>query len=430
MQFFKKIIVAILTWEARLVLARYSPRIIAVTGSVGKTTTKDAIFAALSSSLRIRKSQKSFNSELGVPLTILGLENAWQNPFKWIANIVSGFLLIIVKSEYPEWLVLEVGADRPNDIKNVARWLRPDIAVITAIPEIPVHVEFFDSPEAVLREKRQLAEYMKPGGTLVVNGDDPRMSDLRSDFHGRSVTFGIEGNDDFFASESRVLYSEGKPLGMMFRANHSETSEEITIRGSLGYPRVSAALAALAVADTVGIDLANASAGLLQWSPPPGRMRVLSGIRSSTVIDDTYNSSPAAVLAALDTLASIETTGRKIAILGDMLELGRYSTDAHRHVGERAAQCADMLITIGFRARVIGEAALDAGMSDVQVREYEVGEAERAAVELVQEIREGDIILVKGSQSMRMEKTVALLLEEPSKAPELLVRQESEWKDR
>lgn len=430
MSFFKKIIVAILTWEARLVLSRYKPRIIAVTGSVGKTTTKDAIYAALSPSLRIRKSQKSFNSELGVPLTILGLENAWQNPFKWMGNIMSGLMLIIERKEYPEWLVVEVGADRPNDIRNVAQWLRPDIAVITAIPEIPVHVEFFDSPEAVLYEKRQLAEYMKPGGKLVINGDDPRMSDMRSDFHGRTVTFGMEANDDFIAQDGAVLYEDGKPIGMTFQAHHGAAAQAIHIYGSLGYPRIYSAIAALAVAQNVGVDMAQASGGLTQWSPPPGRMRILPGIRGSVLIDDTYNSSPAAALAALDTLRSIETTGRKIAIMGDMLELGRFSTDAHRLVGERAAQASDMLVTVGFRARAMGEAALDNGMADDRVREYEIGEAERVGVELAPEIQEGDIILVKGSQSMRMEKTVALLLADPSKASELLVRQEAEWKDR
>jgi UDP-N-acetylmuramoyl-tripeptide--D-alanyl-D-alanine ligase len=140
MLIFKNIITAILTLEARAVLWRYKPKVIAVTGSVGKTTTKDAIFAVLSPHVHVRKSQKSFNSEIGVPLTILGLESGWRDPLVWLSNIVQGFLLVIIKSDYPSWLVLEVGADRPGDIKNIARWLRPDIAVITAIPEIPVHV--------------------------------------------------------------------------------------------------------------------------------------------------------------------------------------------------------------------------------------------------------------------------------------------------
>ncbi|HVM73721.1 MAG TPA: UDP-N-acetylmuramoyl-tripeptide--D-alanyl-D-alanine ligase [Candidatus Paceibacterota bacterium] len=427
MQVFKKIIIVILTLEARAALSRYSPKIIAVTGSVGKTTTKDAIFASLSPYLHIRKSDKSFNSDIGVPLAILGLENGWHNPFVWILNIIRGFVVAVGGSEYPQWLVLEVGADRPGDIRRIARWLRPDVAVITAVPETPVHVEFFDSPKAVLREKQTLAEHLKPGGKLVINGDDPHLSDLHTDFRGRTITFGIDEHNDFFASHQLIVYENGKPVGTHFRANHAGSSVPVEILGTLGIPRVYAALAAFAVSNTVGVDLVSASKGLSSWSPPPGRMRLIAGVRGSLIIDDTYNSSPAAALAALDTLRAVTTSGRKIAILGDMLELGKYANDAHKEVGTRAAACADMLITVGFRARLMAEAALDAGMSDESVRSYEQGESDRAGLELEKELQHGDIVLVKGSQSIRMERAVLSLMAETGRAAELLVRQESEW---
>ena len=426
----KKIIISILTWEARTVLLRYKPKVIAVTGSVGKTTTKDAIFAALGTHLHVRKSDKSFNSDVGVPLAILGLENGWHDPVKWISNIIRGFLLTVFPNDYPKWLVLEVGADRPGDIKNIAVWLRPDIAVITAVPEVPVHVEYFDSPQAVLREKRSLAEHLKPGGKLIVNGDDPHMSDLRTDFRGLMVTYGIEDHNDFFASHEDVVYEGSKPIGIRFRANHAGSSVPVAVYGALGRPRAYAALAALAVSRSVGVDMVSASNSLATWDPPPGRMRILDGVRGSVIIDDTYNSSPAAALAALDTLQSVASTGRKVAVLGDMLELGKYSADAHKEIGQRAAVSADMLITVGFRARLTAEAALDAGVSDDNVRSYEQGEASRAGLELEKEVKAGDIILVKGSQSIRMERTVEILMSDPSKAPQLLVRQEEDWKNR
>ena len=428
MQFFKRVIIVILTWEARIVLARARPKIIAVTGSVGKTTTKDAIFAALSPHLHVRKSDKSFNSDIGVPLAILGLENGWHDPIIWISNMFRGLALAVFPKDYPRWLVLEVGADRPGDIRTIARWLCPDIAVITAVPEIPVHVEFFDSPEAVLQEKRTLAEHLKPGGKLVINGDDPRMSDLRSDFRGVTKTFGLEEHNDFSASHADTIYDEAGPIGMRFRVNHAGSSVPVAIYGSLGSPRIYSALAALAVASEVGVDLVAGSDALARWSPPSGRMRILKGVRGSVIIDDTYNSSPAAALAALDTLRSVATIGRKIALLGDMLELGKYANDAHKQVGERAATCADMLITVGFRARLMAEAALDAGMNGERVRSYELGESARAGLELEKELRAGDVILIKGSQSMRMERAVEVLIAEPGKAAEFLVRQEAEWK--
>lgn len=139
----KKVVTAILQFEAQLVLKKYKPNIVAVTGSVGKTSTKDAIFSVLSTSFFTRKSDKSFNNELGVPLTILGLQTAASDPSGWIRNIFDGLALILLTHKYPRWLVVEVGADRPGDIRAIASWLRPDIAVVTRLSDVPVHVEFF-----------------------------------------------------------------------------------------------------------------------------------------------------------------------------------------------------------------------------------------------------------------------------------------------
>ena len=239
----------------------------------------------------------------------------------------------------------------------------------------------------------------------------------------------MEDSNNFFASHDDIAYDAGVPIGMRFRINHSGSSIPVAIYGALGLPRIYSALAAITVGNVVGVDTITGSSALAQWSPPPGRMRILAGVRDSIIIDDTYNSSPAAALAALDTLRSISTNGRKIALMGDMLELGKYSADAHKEVGERAATSANMLITVGFRARTMAEAALDAGMSDADVRSYEQGESERAGLELEKEVQPGDIILVKGSQSIRMEHAVEVLLAEPEKAAEFLVRQEEEWED-
>ena len=428
MNFFKQCVILIITWEARLVLMRHKPRIIAVTGSVGKTTTKDAIFSALAGVEHVRKSAKSFNSEIGVPLTILGCDNGWNNPFRWLMNIATG-IIVILKKDYPKWLVLEVGADRPGDIKRTAVWLRPDIAVITGVPEIPVHVEYFKSPEDVVREKRALAEHLKPGGKLILNGDDARMREIHGSFRGSAVTYGMESNNDFFASHEEICYQDGLPVGMQFRVDHAGSSVPVSVFGALGRPRIYAALAAIAVADVVGIDTVTAAGALMSWDPPPGRVRIIQGMKGSILIDDTYNSSPSAALAALDTLKDVRA-GRRIAVMGDMLELGKYSRDAHRQVGERAAACADILITIGFRARAMAEAALDAGLKEENIRQYEKDDTARATDELLADVREGDVILVKGSQGMRMERIVRALMNEPAQAADLLVRMDREWQTR
>lgn len=428
--FFKKCIVFILTLEARAVLARTKPRIIAITGSVGKTTTKDAIYAAIHERVYARKSLKSFNSELGVPLTILGLDNAWSNPFRWLWNLVRGALIALYPGNYPNYLVLEVGADRPGDIRRVASWLKPDFAVFTGVPEVPAHIEYFNSPDDVLKEKRALAEYVRPGGKIIVNGDDERARTIHGDYRGISITYGLESNNDFHASHEEVMYEHDTAVGIRFRANRAASSVPVTIYGALGRPRVYAALAAIAVAECVGVDTVTAAQALAGWEATPGRVHIIAGQKGSLIIDDTYNSSPAAALAALDILADIKTSGRKIAVLGDMLELGRFTKESHRKVGERAAKCADLLITVGFRSRATGEAALDAGMPDTNVREYDINEAERAGDELLRELQPGDVVLVKGSQGMRMEKAVLALMAEPQRAEELLVRMDPDWRMR
>ncbi len=426
----KKAVIAVLTWEARAVLMRYKPRIIAITGSVGKTSTKDAIFAALSDEIYVRKSDKSFNSEIGVPLTILGCENGWRDPAVWVRNICYGLSLILWKRSFPQWLVIEVGADRPGDIRTTARWLRPDIAVLTGVSDVPVHVEFFDSPEALAREKRALAEHIRPGGKIILNGDDARTRAVQTDFRGASLMYGFEPHNDFLARDADMSYEGELVTGMRFRLERAGASIPVAVRGAIGRPRVYAALAALAVAEAVGVDLVAAARGLAHWSPPPGRLRVLKGLKDTLIIDDTYNSSPVAALAALDALAHIRAKGRKIALLGDMLELGKFSAEAHRKIGARAAEVADMLMTVGFRARATAEAALDAGMKEKKIRTYEMNESQRAGKELELDMKAGDVILIKGSQSMRMERAVKEIMAEPLRAEELLVRQDEEWKNR
>ncbi len=252
---------------------------------------------------------------------------------------------------------------------------------------------------------------------------------MRGDFRGASVTYGTEANNDFYASHDEMLYEGERPVGVAFRSNHGSSSIPVSVRGALGLPRIYAALAAIAVAEAVGIDEVSAARGLSSWAPPPGRMHLLGGIKDSIIIDDSYNSSPTAALAALDTLHQVRGA-RRIAVLGDMLELGKYTKEAHRSVGARAAKCADRLITIGIRARHIAEGALDAGMRDENIMQYESTDVSRAADELLRDLQPGDTVLVKGSQSMRLERFVLGIMSDPDHAADLLVRMDPEWQSR
>jgi UDP-N-acetylmuramoyl-tripeptide--D-alanyl-D-alanine ligase len=429
---FKHIVVYLLRIEARAVLRKYRPRIIAITGSVGKTSAKDAIYSVVKSGAHARKSEKSFNSEIGLPLTILGCPNGWSNPLRWLQNLFDGFVLIMFTSPYPEWLVLEVGADRPGDISSLSSWLEVDIAVITRLPEVPVHVEFFDSPEAVIQEKAALIDTIKPGGTLILFGDDERTKNLEKRLpapDARIITFGFAEGNDVRAQHVSFMREEGEeswPVGIEGHISIEGTSVPLPITGSIGSHAFLPALAAAAVGYSLGKNLQEITEAMHSYEPPAGRMRLVRGIKNTLLIDDTYNASPAATVAALDALTLVAPKGRRIAVIGDMLELGRLSFEEHRKIGRHAAGVVDLLITVGFRARSIAEAALDSGLKDGQILQYE--DSQKAGKELEELIKEGDCILLKGSQSTRMEKAVEELMAEPLRASELLVRQDAEWK--
>jgi UDP-N-acetylmuramoyl-tripeptide--D-alanyl-D-alanine ligase len=425
--FLKNLIAFLLKIEAKLVLAKYKPNIIAITGSVGKTSTKDAIYAVVASEAYARRSEKSFNSEIGLPLTILGRPNAWSNPIRWLENVFDGFLLFLFRSRYPEWLVLEVGADRPGDIRSLASWLRVDIAVITRLPDVPVHVEYFSSPTAVKEEKASLINALKAGGALVLYGDDPEVANLRERAPGAQiVTFGMSEEVDVRARDTEIISGAGtRPVGMRTTVEVDGKRAMLEIKGAIGAHALLPALAAVAVGKALGKSIEKSVSSLANYEPPKGRMHLIDGEKDTIIIDDTYNSSPAAASAAIETL-KLFVKNRKIAVLGDMLELGRHSANEHRRVGSEAGDVADILLTVGFRSRDIAQGALDAGMKDNNILQYEDASGAGKALEAI--IAPGDVILIKGSQSMRMERIVEEVMADPAHARDLLVRQDREWR--
>lgn len=407
---FKSIIVRLLIIESRLILKKYRPSIIAVTGSVGKTSTKDAIYTVLKNSCYVRKSEKSFNSEIGVPLTILGCQNAWSDPVMWIKNIFVGLELVMFKSKYPECLVLEVGADHPGDIRNLGKWLKPDIAVITKVSEVPVHVEFFPSPEAVLEEKFSLAQSLKKNGTLVVSADDARLMEAAKGITQKVLTFGLQNKATITATDMTMDIARG----ISFKLNYEGNSIPLSIKGVLGNQHIYPLIAAAAVGIARGISISKIIDSLGNHVAPKGRMNIIAGVNGSYIIDDTYNSSPDALSEAFTALDAITVTGRKIAVLGDMMELGKFSPDEHRKAGERAQKSCNVLITVGPRAKLMGDGE-------------HFDSAEQAGEYVKGIVAPGDVVLVKGSQSIRLERVTKALMAGPEKASEMLVRQEQEW---
>lgn len=408
-QILKKIIIFILIFEAKLVLRKYKPKIIAITGSVGKTSSKDAIYTVLSSYFFVRKSEKSFNSEIGVPLAILGLPNAWNSVFLWLKNIIDGFKTIVLKNHYPKWLILEVGADMPGDIKSISKWLKPDIVVMTYLPDVPVHIEFFNSIDDLIREKSYLAEALKDDGILIANNDDKKLSFVKK-FTGNKkiLTYGLNEGSDIMASNENIIYENNKPIGITFRVDYAGNSIPIKLSGIIGKQHIYPALSAFLVGISQNLDLLSIKKVIEKHEPAPGRMRLIDGVNNSIIIDDSYNASPKAVTEALNSLKNLNTSGRKIAVLGDMMELGSHSYDEHIKIGKLTAQTADTLITVGVRAKYIARGANEEGMKKKDI--FEFNDSKSAGCKLAEILQEWDIVLVKGSQSVRMEKVVEKVL--------------------
>jgi UDP-N-acetylmuramoyl-tripeptide--D-alanyl-D-alanine ligase len=418
----KPVVVRLLVWEAKLVLARHKPFIIGVTGNLGKTSTKDAIYAVMKDTVHVRRSEKSLNSEFGVPLTILGEKSGWSSPLAWFMILVRGLFVPFAK-QYPTHLVLEIGADRPGDIKSITTWLRPDITVVTQFGQVPVHIEFFKDRDAVVLEKSHLVSALKETGLFIYNADDHDAVRLLEKTQARKVGVGIHEQADIKADNVRMY---GDPL--------TGTETDVTVDGHsyhlvlpelVGKSPVYSALPALAVARELTISLEVACASLRDSDKPKGRMRILPGMNGSVIIDDTYNASPKATEHGLQSLSSIDARGRKIAVLGDMLELGEFTREEHYKIGMFAAKCAHKLYTVGIRSRIIAEGALDGGMADEHIMQCDT--SIDAGKELVQVLQPGDVIYMKGSQSVRMERAVKMILAETHEPHRFLVRQEKQW---
>ncbi len=430
---FKSLVVAILTLQARILLARMKPKVAMVTGSIGKTSTKDAVHTALFNKVSVRKSEKSLNSEFGVPLTILGLKSAWESPWGWLYNIGLGSWRCLFTFSYPEWLVLEVGADHPGDLTALTRWVKPDMVVVTRFPSIAPHVEYYKNMEALIEEESAPVYALKDGGILVLNDDDEKVVGLRDKVrNAKVITYGTTSRAQIVGEGDDMLYgaTEGgvKPLGITFKVKAGNEEVPFTLHNVLGVQQMYPVLAGVAVGVAFDISLTKLAERFVTHKAPLGRMHIVEGLKETTIIDDSYNSSPTAAEYALLTLSRIKAK-RHIAALGSMNELGGYSEGAHKELGKLAATHADFLLTVGDKARGIAEGALAAGMSEDNIFQFE--DSREAGKFLEGKLQEGDVILVKGSQGgVRMEKMVEEIMAHPEEREKLLVRQEGEWQGR
>ena len=352
---------------------------VGITGNVGKTTTKEATAAALGARYRVLRTASSFNNEIGVPLTFLGIEPSH------------------------EVAVIEIGFYVPGEIADLSRLVRPQVGIITRIPEVPVHYSRTPSVEAIAMGKSELIEALPHGGVALLNADDPRVRALAPRTKARVVLFGESADADLRATDVNARGIEG----LRFVAHDGAQRAEVKLPLP-GRHLVASALAALGAATTLGVPLDEAATALSTMDAPAHRMNVRR-TAEFVVIDDSYNASPAAIMAALAVLGSVTT--RRVAVIGDMLELGTLSADAHEAAGREAARHTDVLVGVGELARTMVGAARAAGLRET----HQVADRAEALVLLRRILRRGDTVLVKGSHSLALDELADALVRPAAK---------------
>ncbi|MBI2096890.1 MAG: UDP-N-acetylmuramoyl-tripeptide--D-alanyl-D-alanine ligase [Candidatus Sungbacteria bacterium] len=415
---------------AKAILRRHHPRIIGITGGVGKTSARDAIYAVLSSRFRVwrGREEKNYNNEIGVPLVILGAPHYGRNVLGWL-GLCLRFLKLWWSKSYPEILILEMGVDRPGDMDYLVKLARPNAAVITGLGQIPVHVEFFKDPEAVAKEKAKILGALANTARAILNADDEYILAMAQESPAPVMRYGMSQAADVRVEELQVLFLDenGKktPEGIAFKIRYQGALIPLRLAGAINKPQALAAAAGFCAGIAFGMNPVSIAEALSHFVPPPGRMRILKGIKGAIILDDTYNAAPAAMESAIETLGSLPAK-RRIAVLGDMLELGSYTEEAHRRVGKMIPSRAEILFTVGSNSQIVQKQALEAGLD--RSRAYHIANSRDAAAMLRPMIESGDVILVKGGQSMRMERVAEAIMAEPNKAKDLLTRQSVDWK--
>ena len=416
----RKILLSIIEWWlsllARSKIKKVNPKIIAITGSFGKTSTKEAIYFVLSKKFGsdCGKNWGNMNSVIGLSLAILGLRNYSFGP---------GFSLDLFRALWgyffyrlPKILVLELGIDKPGEMDKLLKIIKPGIGVLTGISE--THLEELKDIEGVKREKSLMVSAIKAGGFFVVNGDDQNCLDIQPNKDVETVKYGQ--NFDVSYSDLKVSIS-----GNSF--NIKANKEIRPVKSKLvGEHSVNILLSATAVCLKIGLKLPEIVESLEQIQPQKGRMNLIKLKNQMILVDDSYNSNPKSAVEALKTISAIDWDGRRVAILGNMNELGEYTKEGHLKVGEEAGKTVDLLLVVGPNVGNFLKGAKKSGMSEDNIFCYP--NPEKLIVDLDEKLKPKDLILVKASQNkMRFEKVAEHLIGDMEVSRNILVRQEKKW---
>jgi len=419
----KGYVVSYLYALAKKRLKKLKPDIIGVTGSVGKTSTKDAVYCILARRYAVLRNKKSFNTELGVPLGILEQESGFSSPFAWLEILWKSFKVAFFDKTAYGKVVLEMGVDKPGDMDQLLKLVKPNIGVMTAIKAVHLAEGQFANLEEILKEKSKLVKSIDKNGWAILNADDHYLSSLSSQLEANVITFGTSEKANIKAVN--IVSSED---GLKFDLAFDDKNFSVHLPHLIGRHHIYVLLPAIAIGFLNGFKWETIKAGLEDFRLPPGRLTLLPGINKSLIIDGSYNASPSTMTVSLEVLSEMKPkgVGRKIAALGSMNELGDFADSEHRKIGKEVIKHADMLITVGDLAGLYAEEALKGGMDKGAVWSFK--NSKEAGEFLKGKLRPGDLVLAKGSQNnVRMECLVKEIMLEPERAKEFLVRQESAW---
>ena len=422
----KKIILLeyLLKQIATLIIWRRSPRIVAITGSVGKTSTKEAVYAVLKKNFSSRRNIKNYNNEIGLPLTVIGAESGGRSVGRWLMIFLKALWVSFGPGRYPEILVLEMGADRPGDLEYLTRFIKHQVGIVTDVSLS--HIEFFKDIQSIAREKSTIIRTLEKNGLAILNIDNMEVSQMKNVANGRVITYGFSDGADLKAEEVFLNYdAKGAIKGISFKLRYAGSTLPVRLNGVLGFHQVYPALAATAVGLEFGMNLIEIAEALSKFVSPPGRLNLFPGINQSYLIDDTYNASPVSTKAAIETLKSIKLN-RKILVLGDMLELGENTEKEHRDLKGKILEASpERIILVGDRMNFLFQELK--GLENFSNRVVTFDDPITAGQYLKPLIQKDDLILIKGSQSMRMEKVVEMIIADYEKFKKRLCRQNPEW---